>query len=172
MADMLTLAQARSALGWKAGTLTENDADLTALYIPAVTRAIEKKCGRMVDRRESWSTDDASPLTTPWSSATIKSVSINGRVTTGYTFVAPTLTITDSGYVAGDEVVVIAGGLPTPTELVLVARRVLRRTWNADHTQEGGSGARGQQGTPPARVVLTADDMSDMVDYRWIGGFA
>jgi len=41
MADILTLAQARSALGWQAATHTADEADLTATYIPAVTEIIE-----------------------------------------------------------------------------------------------------------------------------------
>lgn len=172
MTDLLTLAEARTALGWKPGTMTENDADLSALYIPAVTRAIEKRCGRMADRRESWRTDDPSPLTTPWSAATVKSVAINGETTTGYTFSAPTLTITDADYVSGDEVTVIVGGLPTPSEVYLVARRVLRRTWNADHPQTGGNNARQQPATPAARAVLTAEDLADLADYVQLGSFA
>lgn len=173
MADLLTLAQARSALGWQNGAHANDEAELMALYVPAVTEAIESPlvCGRMVDRRECWRTDNPSPITTPWSAAgaTIKSVQINGRTTTGYTFVAPTLTITDSGYTAGDVVTVWASGLPTPATVTMLARRVLSRVWNAD--KQGASEGR-PGGTPAAVVELTAEDLLMAGPYLLRGGFA
>lgn len=40
MADILTLAQARSALGWSAGSHTADEADLSTIYIPATTEVL------------------------------------------------------------------------------------------------------------------------------------
>ena len=169
MADILTLAQARSALGWKAASHTSDEAELTALYIPAVTQAIENVCGRMADRRESWRTDDVAPLTTPWAAATIKAVTVGSYKLAGWTFTAPTLTITDSYYTAGDEVTVVAGGLPTPATILLVARRVLASTWNADH--QGTGGAR-PDGSASVTVALSPRDFDELEPYRIVGGFA
>lgn len=170
MADILTLAQARAALGWPDASHTADDAELSTLYIPAVTQAVEHVCGRMVDRRESWRTDDTAPLTTPWAVATIKAVSVGDYKlpVTGWSFSAPTLTITDSYYTAGDVVTVIAGGLPTPAGITLVARRVLAAKWNADH--QGTGGAR-PDSTASITVALSAQDMQDLDPWRIVGGF-
>ena len=65
MADILTLAEARAALRWKPNQLQNEDPELIATYIPAVTETITAWCGRMEDRTETWVTDDASPITTP-----------------------------------------------------------------------------------------------------------
>lgn len=40
MAEILTLAQARSALGWKDGQNLDRDDELSAVYIPATTQVM------------------------------------------------------------------------------------------------------------------------------------
>lgn len=168
MADILTIAQARAALDWKPNQNVDRDGELTSDYIPAVTRTIESRCGRMLDRRESWRTDDSSPITTPWTTATIKAVTVAGVKLTGWSFAAGVLTITDAAYTAGDEVTITAGGLPTPADVLLVARRILKRAWNADH--QGTAVQR--QGQPQSKVMLSADDEATLEPYWQMGGFA
>lgn len=170
MADILTLAQARSALGWSAGSHTADEADLTATYIPAVTQIIEAPamCGRMVDRRESWRTDAASPITTPWATGAIKYVMSADGVALTFSGTVSTVTVTDALYTAGDEVTITAGGLPTPTPVVIVAKRILSRLWNADH--QGTGGARPDGTASP--TDLTEEDLLLLQPYRTLGGFA
>lgn len=180
MADILDLADARDALGWKPGTLTENDADLTALYIPAVTEAITNECGRMEDRRDVWRTDNPSPITTPWSGTeTVRSVRINGTLaeSTDWSYASHVLTITAGWYTAGDEVTITAAGVDTPALVKVIARRILRRVWNADHPQTGGNSQRQQNTGASAaspRIVLSDDEQRALWPYsqRRIGGFA
>lgn len=166
---MLTLAQARSALDWKDGQNYDRQDDLTQVYIPAITQAIEDRCGRMADRRETWSTDDPSPIATPWTVATIKRVTVAGRLIAGWTFTAGVLTITDPAYTPGVEVTVTAAGLPVPPIVTLVARRVLKRAWNADRQ---GVGTGRQQGQAAPKVTLTDDDLANLEPYLRIGAFA
>jgi hypothetical protein len=170
MADLLTLAQARNALDWKSGQNPDRDAELADDYLPAVTSLIERRCGRMADRRETWTSDDPSPITTPWPSATIKSVTAGTARLTSWTFSAGVLTITDPAYTPGSLVTVVAGGLPVPPDVLLVARRVLKRAWNADRQGVGQGGRSGAAQTP--RVTLTEDDLTTLNPYLLIGGFA
>lgn len=169
MADILTLSQARLGLGWPPGSHPADDADLVATYIPAVTQIIESPaaCGRMLDRLESWRTDAASPITTPWTTGTIKRVVSASGVSLTFTGTATTVTITDSRYTAGDTVTITAGGLPTPCPVIVVARRVLARMWNADHQ---GSGSDQRPGGNPTK--LTDVDLAELGVYLLVGGFA
>jgi hypothetical protein len=172
MADILTLPEARAALGWGSSQHQGDDADLTATYIPAVTQIVESACGRLLDRRESWTTDNASPIATPWPVATIKSVTLGCETTTDYTFVAPTLTITDATYTAGDEVTVVAGGLPTPKPVIAAARIILVQMWNADHQGAGSDVRPDQTEYTPVGFAIPRRAEALLQPYRLAGGFA
>lgn len=106
MADILTLEQARDALGWPAGSHAADEADLSADYIPAVTEIL-----------------------------------------------AADHTIPDV----------------VPRTVVIVAKRLIARLWNADHQ---GTGGERPGGTPAAPAQLTDEDLRMMAPYRTMGGFA
>ncbi len=175
MADILDIDQARDALGWKDQQNRDRDTELTTYYLPAVTEAIENECGRMVDRRDTWRTDNPSPITTPWDgTADVRMVRINGTLATSsdWSFTDGVLTITAGWYTAGDEVTVTAADVPTPATATMVARRVLRRAYNADHQGNGTQGNRPNQ--PQPKIVLSEDDRLALWPYskRAVEGFA
>ncbi len=152
MADILTLAQARAALNWPAGANANRDAELAARYIPLATEVVEDICGRMADRVESWETDAASPITTPWSTGTIKSVKLGATKLTGYSAAGGILTITDPAYSTGAKIVVTATDLPVPAKVAEAAGIVLAHLWNAaKQGRSGGSEVRGEASDPTPR---------------------
>ena len=144
--SILTLDQARSALGWREGQNLDRNEELVGLYIPATTNVVEEWCGRMEDRSEWWVTAKSSPITTPWVAATIQSVSIRASLwrLTGWEFSAGVLTITDAGYVSGMEMIVVATDLPTPAAVTLAAQIILAQLWNADKQGRASGSARGE----------------------------
>lgn len=172
MAPILTLAQARDALNWGDGRYPERDAQLLAEDIPNVTQIITDWCGRMEDRREKWMTDDTSPIETPWPVATIKSVTVRGIRITGCVFAAGILTIADPSYRAGDEVTVIAGGLPVPAPVIEAAGIILAHLWNAKRQgRAGGSEMRGEAADPTPRGFAMPRRAEQLLEpYRIIGG--
>lgn len=109
MADVLTLAQARDALGWRPGQNLERDPELSALYIPAVSAAFEAE------------------------------------------FTVPA---------------------EVPPLVVLVAGRVLKRAWNADHQGTSAAGGRQGQPQPAAKDLITDGDRATLWHLRTLGGFA
>lgn len=152
MADILTLAQARAALNWSDGANVNREAELVARYIPLATEAVEDICGRMADRVELWETDGPSPITTPWPTGTIKSVTVGATGLTGFSFVAGVLTITDPAYTAGATIAVRATNLPTPAKVTEAAGIILAHLWNADKQgRAGGSEVRGEAADPTPR---------------------
>lgn len=172
MADILTPAQARAALNWAEGQHIDRDSELQGVYIPTVTEVIEAWCGRMADRRETWRSDDPSPLATPWPSVTIKSVSVNSSPITGYTYMGGVLTITDPAYSSGDVVTVVAAGLPTPATVIRAAGIILAHMWNADKQgRAGGSEVRGEAADPTPRGFAIPRRAEQLLEpYRIIGG--
>lgn len=155
MADILTLAQARAALNWAEGQNINRDGELEDVYIPTVTETIEAWCGRMADRRETWRSDDPSPLTTPWMGATIKSVSVNSSPITGYSYVSGVLTITDPAYSSGDVVTVVAAGLPIPATIIRAGGIILAHLWNADKQgRADASAVRGEDAGHPVGFAI------------------
>lgn len=179
MADLLTLDQARTALGWAPGTHSDQDADLKAIWIPMVTEAIEspKVCGRMSERRESFRTVRSSPITTPWATgAVVFEVWRNGATVNSdyWSFSDPTLTITDPSYEDGDEITAWAYNLPTPSSVTAAAQATLKSAWN-QLNQGSGSGSRpqpdaGMEGDPSALIPPLAWRL--LSPYRTVGGFA
>lgn len=134
MADILDIDQARAALGWAAERNRDRDAELLALYIPAVTQIVETALRRRwIDYTETWSTSGASPITTPWPSAVVASVKGGSVTLTGWSFVAGVLTISDTKYIAGSLVTIVAGSLPVASPVILAAGIILAQLWNADH---------------------------------------
>ena len=174
MADILTLAEARAALGWTPNQHQADDADLEATYIPAVTETIEAWCGRMEDRTETWRTDAASPVTPPWpDTAVIKSVYVDETKLTTYDFTAGVLTISDPSYAAGDKVKITAGNLPVPRAVVEAARIILVQLWNASH--QGGDRDRPDPAEPrsvPIGVAIPRRAEVLLNPYWHFGGFA
>ncbi len=172
--DILTLDQARDALGWAADRNPERDAELLSLYIPGVTETVVGICGRMEDRRDSWSSDDPSPLTTPWPTATIKSVTVGSTAITGFTFAAGVLTITDPAYTSGDMTTVVAGGLPTPASVIEAAGIILAHRWNASKQgRAGGSAVRGEAAeSTPIGYAMPRRAEQLLEPYRTVWGFA
>lgn len=172
MVDILTLAQARAALNWAEGQYIDRDGELEDTYIPTVTETIEAWCGRMADRRETWRSDDPSPLTTPWVDATIKSVSVNSSPITGYSYASGVLTIADPAYRSGDVVTVVATGLPIPATIIRAAGIVLAHLWNADKQgRAGGSEVRGEASDPTPRGFAIPRRAEQLLEpYRIIGG--
>lgn len=173
MAQILTLDQARAALGWAEGANANRNQELLDIDIPSATEAVESICGRMEDRRDTWSSDDPSPLTTPWPVATIKSVTVGSTAITGYTFVAGVLTITDPAYTAGAQVTVVAGGLPTPASVTQAAGIILAHLWNARRQgRAGGSAVRGEVADAPTGFAIPRRAEQLLEPYRTVWGFA
>lgn len=137
MADILTLPQAREALGWKDDQNVDRDELLEDRYIPAVTRIVERMCGRMEDRTETWVTDAAASVTTPWTSGTVREVrSVRTRYArstalSGYTYTYTLGALTFANVPSG-RVEVTVGNLPTPPDVILAAGIILAHLWNAD----------------------------------------
>lgn len=171
MSDILTLAQARAALGWPDALHMEKNAEISDQYIPLVTENVEAWCGRMVDRTEKWVTDASSPITTPWASATIKAVHVGDVELTDWSFVAGVLTITDAQYTDGDEVTVVAGNLPVPASVVKAAQIILAHLWNADHQGVGASSGTRTAGTVPVSFAMPARAEALLNPYWHFGGF-
>lgn len=174
MADILTLAEARAALGWSEGQHLDRDADLTADWLPLITELIEspRVCGKIADRVEHWRTTRTAPLTTPWAAGTVTEVWLNGTKILGWMWTAPTLTITEAGYVAGDEVTVFCTDLTTPRRVKLAAKVTLKSVYNA-HTQGTATDTRPQvPDTADPDVLLPPLAWKLTVDYRRHGGFA
>lgn len=174
MTDILTLAQARAALGWRAGVNTEHDAELVSLYLPANTAEVLHVLGvrRIEDREETLYSRAASPITTPWSAATVVAVRINGYlVTSGYSFAAPTLTIT-AGYTAlTDEVAITVKGITTPERIIMAAGLLLKASWQPE--KQGGRPTVAP--TPDAAVSpasLRSRALRMLDPYRRMDGFA
>lgn len=171
--DILTLDQARAALGWVEGANADRNQELLDIDIPSATEAVESICGRMEDRRDTWSSDDPSPLATPWPVATIKSVTVGSTAITGYTFVAGVLTITDPAYTAGAQVTVVAGGLPTPASVTQAAGIILAHLWNARRQgRAGGSAVRGEVPDAPTGFAIPRRAEQLLEPYRTVWGFA
>jgi hypothetical protein len=106
--------------GWVEGANADRNQELLDIDIPSATEVVESICGRMEDRRDTWSSDDPSPLTTPWPVATIKSVTVGSTAITGYTFVAGVLTITDAPTVKAFPVCVVRVFEPVPMAVLVV----------------------------------------------------
>lgn len=140
MTDILTLAQARAALGWSLGQYTDRDADLTAVYIPLVTELIEspRVVGPLATRTESWAGYGDSPLTTPYATVgtTVRRVWVYVGATLAlvdsddWSWTLPALTITDSRYDPDLGAVVEFTSLPTPQRVVMAAKVTLKSVWN------------------------------------------
>lgn len=171
MADILTLAQARAALGWAEGKNPDRNAELEAVYIPATTETVEAWCGRMDDRTETWVTDAASPITTPWPAATIKAVYAGDVKLSTYSFAAGVLTVPDPSYAVGDRVKVVAGGLPVPRAVVLAAQIILAQIWNAAHQGQASGSVRGEPDSIPSTFVMPRRAEALLNPYWHFGGF-
>lgn len=173
MADILTLAQARTALGWKEGQNLDRDADLEDIYIPTVTSVIESFCGRMADRTETWWTTTASPLTTPWTAGTISSVVVvDGATLATWGYTGGVLTISDPAYRTGDRVKVTVSGLPTPPAVVKAGQIILAHLWNADNQGRSPSSVRGENEAIPVGFVMPRRAEALLNPYWHFGGFA
>ena len=174
MSEILTLDQARAGLGWKPGQNVERNTDLVESYIPTVTETIEAWCGRMVDRRETWRTDDVPPLTLPWPTGTVRRVEVGEVRLSDWSVVDGVLTITDHRYAAGDTVRVTAGGLPVPAAVVKAAQIILAQLWNADHQGRpaNGSAVRPEGGSVPVGVAIPSRAETLLNPYWHFGGFA
>ena len=152
MADILTLDQARSALGWPEGANPNREPELIARYIPLATETVEDVRGRMADRVETWVTDSPSPITTPWPTGTIKSVTMGAAKLTAYSMAAGVLTITDPAYTPGARIAITASGLPVPAKVTEAAGIILAHLWNAaKQGRAGGSEVRGEASDPTPR---------------------
>ena len=175
MAEILTLAQARSALGWKDGQNPDRDDELSAVYIPATTQVMESLVlrRRWADYTETWTTSAASPITTPWTTATL-AVKTGTTTLTGWTFVAGVLTITDPAYTAGAELTITAAALPVAAPVILSARIVLAQLWNADKQGlASGSVVRSEPGaSTPVGFAIPARAKQLAAPYADLGGFA
>lgn len=176
MAEILTLAQARSALGWKDGQNPDRNDELSAVYIPATTQVMESLVlrRRWADYTETWTTVTASPVTTPWVTATL-TVKTGTTTLTGWTFVAGVLTITDPAYTAGAELTITAAVLPVAAPVVLSARIVLAQLWNSDKQGlvASGSAVRSEPGaSTPVGFAVPARAMQLAAPYADLGGFA
>jgi len=172
VADILTLAQARAALNWKADQNLDRDTELTDLYIPTVTETVTAWCGRMEDRTETWWTDSATPITTPWTSATIKAVWVGDVKLTVWDYTAGVLTVADPSYTVGDKVKVVAGSLPVPAAVVKAAQIILAHLWNADVQGRSASSVRGENEAIPAGFAMPRRAEALLNPYWHFGGFA
>lgn len=175
MADILTLDQARAGLGWRPGERRERDPELVAEYIPAVTETVEAWCGRMADRRETWRTDDPSPITLPWPvEAVVRYVERDGVRLDDWSVTSGVLAITDHRYTAGDTVKVTASGLPIPAAVTKAAQIILAQLWNADHQGRpvNGSAVRPEGGSVPVGVAIPSRAETLLNPYWHFGGFA
>lgn len=187
MADLLTLEEARVALRWGPTQRPGDDAELQGTYIPAVTETIEAWCGRMEDRTETWVTDGASPITTPWpDTAVIKSVSLAQSTTpapwSGYELLsgyatleagtwsvaAGVLTVTDPSYTAGAKVKIVAGNLPVPRSVVEAAKIILVQLWSADHQSASASA---DMAETPVGFAIPRRAEQLLNPYWHVGGF-
>ena len=180
MTDILTLAQARSALGWPDGAHTEHDTELSTIWIPLVTEVFESSrvVGRLSELKDSYLTRNASPITTPWVSGTVFDVFVNGRqIDEDYwSWSAPTLTISWPLYEAGDEVIIWAYGIPQPVSITAAAMATIKSVWNGQHNGRGTDARPNPLAEAAGNVDpdLLLPPIAWKLTARWrpVGGFA
>lgn len=162
MADILSLSDARSALGLPTAD-TSNDADLSATYIPAVTVIVEDVAGPQTTHTGStWTADGGvgaillpsvvtSVTSVVESGATLVAgddytVDLNSGIVYRGSTSAPTL------FVFGRQNVVItySAAVTAAGNVKLAARIILAHLWQADQ-----QGARPDFGTNDVEIVVT-----------------
>lgn len=167
MADILALADARSALRLPAGDTT-NDADLTATYIPAVTTIVEDVSGPIMARTGlTWARDGGKPYVLLPSAATaVTQVTETGTVlvaSVDYTVNLAAGVITRGSvqqpyiFLPGQQNIVVTYNVGTAAtsadvaaNVKLAARIILAHLWQADQ-----QGARPEFGSNEVDVVST-----------------
>lgn len=162
MADILTLPDARKALGVPAGD-TSDDADLTATYIPAVTVIVEDVAGPQTSHvGETWTADGGvRSILLPTAATAITSVVEDGVTLTPVTDYTVDLVagIVHRGsqlvpllFFNGVQNVTITydAVVAAPKNVVLAARIILAHLFQSDQ-----QGARPEFGTNEVEVVQT-----------------
>lgn len=162
MADILTLADARSALRLPAADIS-NDADLTATYIPAVTLIVEDIAGPQTNHaNEVWTADGGDwSILLPTAVTGVDSVVEDGvtlTVAVDYTvdlvngIVHRGSSLVPMRFRSGVQNVVITydAAVTATANVKLAARIILAHLWQSDQ-----QGARPQFGTNEVEVVQT-----------------
>lgn len=162
MADILTLPQARKALGLPAAD-NSRDADLSETYVPAVTEIVESLAGPQSARTGVvWTADGGTPsVLLPSRVAAVTSVVENGVtlvpdddyfVDVENGIVHRGSTLVPSVFLPGSQSVVVTYNEPTTVKkkIVLAARIILRHLWQADN-----QGARPDFGSNSEDLVST-----------------
>lgn len=166
MADLLTLAEARAALTLPASD-TSKDADLSNIYIPAVTPVVEDLTGPLMQRTVTHTVDGGKTfIVLPSRPTSVTSVTetgvslvanvdytvntragivVRGSTRTPYIFLPGQSNVVVT-YVAGPYV----NTADVPAQIKLAARIIVAQLWQADQ-----QGFRPQFGQPDQSLVTT-----------------
>lgn len=192
MADILTLAEARSACGPLPASDTTADADLTATYIPATTSIVESVIGPvMTATGQQWICDGGSTsYLLPSSCTAVTAVTESGTTLVALNDYTVNLSsgIVTRGSVAqpyiflpGQQNVVItysagfaAAAVNVPANIKLGARIILRQIWLADRIGRPQMGSVDMQtvDTPVGGFAVPRRALEVLAGSRTVPGFA